>query len=50
MPPADQLKAGVRPEMIRMSVGVEHIDDIVEDLDQALASAVRRQTPQRRAG
>jgi O-acetylhomoserine (thiol)-lyase len=50
MPPADQLKAGVRPEMIRMSVGVEHIDDILEDLDQALASAVRQQTPQRRVG
>ncbi len=41
MPPADQIKAGVRPEMIRMSVGVEHIDDILEDLDQALAAAVR---------
>jgi O-acetylhomoserine/O-acetylserine sulfhydrylase-like pyridoxal-dependent enzyme len=25
--------------MIRMSVGIEHIDDIVEDLDQALAPA-----------
>ena len=46
---ADQIKAGVRPEMIRMSVGVEHIDDILEDLDQALAAAVRTQTPQRRA-
>ncbi len=39
MPPADQVKAGVTPEMIRMSVGIEHIDDIVEDLDQALAIA-----------
>ncbi len=46
MPPADQIKAGVRPEMIRMSVGVEHIDDILEDLDQALAAAVRLQSPQ----
>ena len=49
MPPADQLKAGVRPEMIRMSVGVEHIDDILEDLDQALAVAERDAQLQRRA-
>jgi O-acetylhomoserine (thiol)-lyase len=32
----DQNRAGVRPEMIRLSVGIEHIDDIIEDLDQAL--------------
>jgi O-acetylhomoserine (thiol)-lyase len=32
----DQCRAGVRPEMIRLSVGIEHIDDIIEDLDQAL--------------
>ena len=31
-----QAQAGVRPEMIRISVGIEHIDDIVADLDQAL--------------
>ena len=35
----EQAKAGVKPEMIRLSVGIEHIDDIVEDLDQALAAA-----------
>jgi len=33
------LKAGVTPEMIRLSVGIEHIDDIIADLDQALAAA-----------
>ncbi len=32
----EQLKAGVRPETIRLSIGIEHIDDIVADLDQAL--------------
>lgn len=32
-------KAGVTPEMIRLSVGIEHVDDIVADLDQALRSA-----------
>ncbi|HEX4469697.1 MAG TPA: PLP-dependent transferase, partial [Gemmatimonadaceae bacterium] len=37
---AEQAKAGVTPEMIRLSIGIEHIDDIVEDLDQALASAI----------
>jgi O-acetylhomoserine (thiol)-lyase len=40
MPPDVQLKAGVRPETIRLSVGIEHIDDILADLDQALAAAV----------
>jgi O-acetylhomoserine (thiol)-lyase len=41
----EQRKGGVRPEMIRLSVGIEHIDDIIADLDQALnASASRRST------
>ncbi len=34
----EQRKAGVRPEMIRISVGIEHAADIIEDLDQALAA------------
>jgi O-acetylhomoserine (thiol)-lyase len=41
----EQEKAGVRPEMIRLSVGIEHIDDIVADLDQALAAAQSRRSP-----
>jgi O-acetylhomoserine (thiol)-lyase len=32
----EQLKAGVTPETIRLSIGIEHVDDIIEDLDQAL--------------
>ena len=32
----EQAKAGVRPEMIRLSIGIEHVDDIIRDLDQAL--------------
>jgi len=32
----EQRKAGVRPETIRLSVGIEHIEDILGDLDQAL--------------
>ena len=32
----EQEKAGVRPEMIRLSIGIEHVDDIIGDLDQAL--------------
>ncbi len=39
MSPQEQERAGVRPEMIRLSVGIEHIDDILADLDQALAAA-----------
>jgi O-acetylhomoserine (thiol)-lyase len=34
----EQAKAGVRPETIRLSVGIEDIDDILADLDQALAA------------
>jgi O-acetylhomoserine (thiol)-lyase len=40
----DQHKAGVRPEMIRLSIGIEHIDDIIADLDQALQAT---QAPRR---
>ena len=35
----DQLKAGVGPDMIRVSVGIEGLDDILWDLDQALHAA-----------
>ena len=31
-----QIKAGIKPDMIRLSVGIENIDDILADLDQAL--------------
>lgn len=42
MSPHEQIRAGVRPEAIRLSVGVEHIDDILADLDQALDAAARQ--------
>jgi O-acetylhomoserine sulfhydrylase len=32
----EQAKAGVKPEMIRLSVGIEAIEDILDDLNQAL--------------
>jgi O-acetylhomoserine (thiol)-lyase len=35
----EQRLAGIGPETIRLSVGIEHIDDILADLDQALAAA-----------
>ncbi len=35
----EQRKAGVSPEMVRLSVGIEHIDDIIADLDQALEAS-----------
>jgi O-acetylhomoserine (thiol)-lyase len=35
----DQLSTGVSPGYVRLSVGLEHIDDILADLDQALAAA-----------
>jgi O-acetylhomoserine (thiol)-lyase len=39
--PEEQMKAGVTPEMIRLSVGIEHIDDILADLEQALDKTTR---------
>jgi O-acetylhomoserine (thiol)-lyase len=37
--PEDQLKTGVTPNYVRLSVGLEHIDDILADLEQALKKA-----------
>jgi O-acetylhomoserine (thiol)-lyase len=37
---AQQLAAGVPPDMVRISVGLEHIDDILWDIDQALDRAI----------
>jgi O-acetylhomoserine (thiol)-lyase len=41
MSPEEQRTAGIGPETIRLSVGIEHIDDIIADLDQALGAAIR---------
>ena len=35
--PDELKKAGVSEDMVRLSIGIEHIDDIIEDLEQALA-------------
>jgi O-acetylhomoserine (thiol)-lyase len=35
----EQARAGVLPEMIRLCIGIEHIDDILADIEQALTSA-----------
>jgi O-acetylhomoserine (thiol)-lyase len=37
--PEDQLKTGVTDGYVRLAVGIEHIDDILDDLDQAFAAA-----------
>ena len=37
--PAELAKAGVSEDMVRLSIGIEHIEDLQEDLDQALRSA-----------
>ena len=39
MSPAEQLRAGISVETIRLSIGIEHAQDIIEDLDQALSAA-----------
>jgi O-acetylhomoserine (thiol)-lyase len=38
--PEDQLAAGVTPDQIRLSIGIEDPDDLIYDLDQALKKAV----------
>jgi O-acetylhomoserine (thiol)-lyase len=38
----EQLATGVDENYVRLSVGLEHIDDIIADLDQALRSATQR--------
>ena len=35
------LAAGIPPELVRLSIGIEHIDDILADIDQALAAAAK---------
>jgi len=37
--PEEQLSSGVTPGLVRLSVGLEHIDDIIADLDQGFAAA-----------
>ncbi|HVL57640.1 MAG TPA: PLP-dependent transferase, partial [Burkholderiaceae bacterium] len=37
----EQRAAGVTPDLVRLSVGLESLDDILWDLDQALSAAVR---------
>jgi O-acetylhomoserine (thiol)-lyase len=37
----EQAKAGVSPDMVRMSVGIESLDDILWDIDQALSEAAK---------
>ena len=37
--PEELATAGVTPDLVRLSIGLEHIDDIIEDLDQALRVA-----------
>ena len=43
-PTLDQLAAGgVPPDLVRISVGIEDVDDILWDLDQALTAATKEQ-------
>jgi O-acetylhomoserine (thiol)-lyase len=35
--PTDLERVGITPDMVRLSIGLEHPDDLIEDLDQALA-------------
>ena len=37
--PEEQVYTGVTPDLIRLSVGLEHVDDLIADLTQALEAA-----------
>jgi O-acetylhomoserine/O-acetylserine sulfhydrylase len=37
---AEQIASGVTPDLVRISVGIEHVDDIKEDLEQAFKASV----------
>ena len=41
MTPQARATAGISDELLRLSVGIEHIDDLLADLEQALAAAAR---------
>jgi cystathionine beta-lyase/cystathionine gamma-synthase len=40
IPVADQIKAGIDPGGIRLSIGLEAAEDIISDLDEALTEAI----------
>lgn len=40
MPEDVRLATGITPDLVRMSVGVEDVDDLIADLDQALKAAM----------
>jgi O-acetylhomoserine (thiol)-lyase len=50
MSEAQQRSAGVTPSMIRLSIGIEHADDIIADLDQALGATGSDHGSERAAG
>ena len=35
----EQAAAGVTPDMIRLCIGIEHIDDIIDDIEQAIVTS-----------
>jgi len=39
VPPAERAKLGITDSLVRVSVGIEDIEDLLADLDQALAAA-----------
>lgn len=39
--PEQQLDAGVTPGLVRLSVGLEHVEDLIDDIDQAIKAAVQ---------
>ncbi|HNA82865.1 MAG TPA: PLP-dependent transferase, partial [Thiobacillaceae bacterium] len=39
--PEELAKAGVSEDLVRLSIGIEHIDDLMADIEQALVAAAK---------
>lgn len=46
LPREERLKVGITDELIRLSIGIEDVNDLIEDLDQAFAVAAKAAQPQ----
>ncbi|KIJ23749.1 hypothetical protein M422DRAFT_39471, partial [Sphaerobolus stellatus SS14] len=40
IPPAERLALGITPNLVRLSFGVEDVDDLIADVEQALSRAI----------
>jgi cystathionine beta-lyase/cystathionine gamma-synthase len=49
MTPARREQAGINERVIRLSVGLEDVDDLIEDIDQSLSLRINSQAQKRKS-